>query len=461
MKRRLDLTFAALLVPLDYLALLAAGWLAYTVRFHQLVGVLPIVATLPAMTYFRLLFLVAVGWIVVLAIVGTYRLRQPMSAELGRIFVGASVGVLLLIVLIFFQREFFASRFIIIASWVFAVLILWLVHICVRGVQRLLLRQGIGVRNVVLFGHDATAEAMMRMFRSHPSMGYRIVNAWADVTLDTLAAFDTVLAGGTVDDVIQSDANLSRAQTLQLLDRCAQHGVVFKYAADVFDTHVGNVTFMDLAGVPMIEIKRTPLDGWGRILKRVVDVLGSAVLIIILFIPGLIMALIIKADSAGPIFFQADRVGQGQKKFRLWKFRSMISNAHAMKERLREQNERADGPLFKMHNDPRITRIGRWIRKTSIDEFPQLFNVLLGDMSLVGPRPHEPEEVARYDVSHKKLLTIKPGMTGMAQVSGRSNLTFEDEVRLDTYYIEHWSLGLDMTILVRTPMAILKTDSAA
>jgi exopolysaccharide biosynthesis polyprenyl glycosylphosphotransferase len=461
MKRRLDLILAALLVPFDYAALLAAGWLAYSVRFHQLVDVLPIVATVPSGTYFRLLLLVAVGWIAVMALVGVYRLRQPLSAELGRVFLGASVSVLLVIVLIFFQREFFASRFIIIASWLFAVVILWLVHILIRGMQRLLLRRGIGVRQVVLFGHDATAEEIVRVFRAHPGMGYRVVQAWADVSLDTLAGFETLLTNGRIDEVIQTDPNMPRAQTLQLLERCAEHGVVFRYAADVFDTHAGNVRFMDLAGVPMIEIARTPLDGWGRILKRTLDLIVGLLALLIVLIPGVIVALLIRLDSAGPVFVKLERVGQGQRKFWLWKFRSMINNAHAMKPQLMEHNERRDGPLFKMENDPRITRIGRFIRKTSIDELPQLFNVLGGDMSLVGPRPHEPEEVARYDVRHKKLLAIKPGMTGMAQVSGRSNLSFEDEVRLDTYYIEHWSLGLDLTILVRTPLAVLKTDTAA
>lgn len=461
MKRRIDLTFAALLVPLDYLALLAAGWLAYTLRFHQLVGVLTIVSTVPAGTYARLVLVVAIGWVAVLALVGVYRLRQPLSAELGRLFVGASVSVLILIVTFFFQREFFASRFIILASWVLAVVLLWLVHILVRGVQRLMLRRGIGMRRVVLFGHDATAEAIMRVFRSHPGMGYHIDHAWADVTLDTLTAFDAVLVEGGVDEVIQSDPNLPRAQTLQLLERCAQHGVVFKYAADVFDTNAGNISFMDLAGVPMIEIKRTPLDGWGRILKRTVDLVIGVIVFVIILIPGIIVAIAIKLDSAGPVFIRLERVGKNQRKFRLWKFRSMIKNAHAMKQQLLDQNERNDGPLFKMQKDPRITRVGRFIRKTSIDEFPQLLNVLKGEMSLVGPRPHEPEEVARYEVRHKKLLAIKPGMTGMAQVSGRSNLTFEDEVRLDTYYIEHWSLGLDFAILLRTPMAIVKIDTAA
>ncbi len=461
MKRRLDLLFAGILVPLDYLALLMAGWLAYTLRFHQISGLLPIVNTVPFSVYVRLMLIVAAGWIVVLAIVGAYRLRQPLSTELGRIFLGASTSVLLVIVLIFFQREFFTSRFIILASWIIAVLILWLVHIVVRALQRILLSQGIGARQVVLIGRDQTAEDMVRLFRAHPALGYRITQTWPGVSSVSLSALDQLLATGVVDEVIQTDPNIPKAQTLQLLELSIQHGIIFKFAADVFDTQAGNISFQELAGIPVIEIKRTPLDGWGRILKRAIDMIVGAILFLILLIPGIIVAICIKLDSVGPVFLRQERVGQGQRVFRIWKFRSMIRDAHALRPQLSAQNERSDGPLFKISNDPRITRVGRFIRKTSIDEIPQLLNVLSGDMSLVGPRPHLPEEVARYDARHKKLLAIKPGMTGMAQVSGRSNLSFEDEARLDTYYIEHWSFGLDLTILARTPMAVLRIDTAA
>jgi lipopolysaccharide/colanic/teichoic acid biosynthesis glycosyltransferase len=147
--------------------------------------------------------------------------------------------------------------------------------------------------------------------------------------------------------------------------------------------------------------------------------------------------------------------------FTLYKFRSMVQNAHALKPQMQELNERRDGPLFKIQNDPRVTRIGRFLRKASLDELPQLWNVLKGDMSLVGPRPHEPEEVRQYRAEDRGLLAIKPGITGLAQVSGRSNLLFAEEVTLDTYYIENWSLRLDFQILVRTLIVVFKFRDAA
>lgn len=460
--KRIELVFAALLVPLDYVILLLAAWTAYNLRFHQVAALLPVVNTIPAGTFMKIAAVVAVGWVAVLAMAGVYAIRQPrLSRELGRIFLGASTAVLLVIVLIFFRREFFASRFIIVASWVLAVVYLWLTHAIIRGVQRLLLRQGIGARQIVVFGNDSTTEELLAAFRTRLDSGYHVLRQFPAVSLETLTQLREVLAQDTVDEVLQADTSTSRAQSLQLLELCTEHGVTFKYAADVFETQVGRMITSDFAGVPLIEIRRTPLDGWGRIIKRAVDITGAVIGLVVLIIPGLIVAVFIKLDSTGPIFKRLERVGQGQRRFYLWKFRSMIRDAEALKPQLAEQNERADGPLFKMNNDPRITRVGRWLRKTSIDEFPQLINVIRGQMSLVGPRPHEPAEVARYEQHHKKLLTVRPGMTGMAQVSGRSNLTFEEEVRLDTYYIEHWSLGLDLQILLRTPLAVLKIDTAA
>lgn len=459
--KRSDLFFAGLLVPLDYLALVLAGWLAYSLRFSGLSTLLPVADTIPFGDYMRLVLVVAVFWIAVLAATGVYAVRQTrLSSELGKIFLGASTAVLLVIVTIFFQREFFSSRFIILASWVLAVVVLWLVHSIVRSIQRQFYRRGLGVRELVVVGNDQTTKDLIEMFHTQPTLGYRVVKHLPEVTIDGLAQLDELAQQGTIDEVLQADSSISKAQTLQLIDRCNEHGIGFRYAADIFDTQAGHVDLGDIGGVPVVTIRRTPLDGWGRILKRTVDVAGASVGLLVLAIPGAIIAGLIKADSAGPVLVRLERVGQRQRRFTLYKFRSMIRDAHALKSQLREKNERDDGPLFKISNDPRITRIGRWLRKTSVDELPQLWNVLRGEMSLVGPRPHEPEEVARYETRHKKLLAIKPGLTGMAQVSGRSTLSFEDEVRLDLWYIEHWSLGLDLRIIAQTPAVVFSTKHA-
>ena len=208
--------------------------------------------------------------------------------------------------------------------------------------------------------------------------------------------------------------------------------------------------------IPLIHLKQTPLEGWGIVIKRTFDLLGSGILILLLTPLWILVPLLIKLDSSGPAFYRSKRK-HGEKEFHAHKFRSMIPEAEAMRKSLLSQSERP-GPLFKMKRDPRVTRIGAFLRKTSLDELPQLFNVLKGEMSLVGPRPHLPEEVAQYQRHHQQLFAIKPGLTGLAQVNGRSNLSFEDEVRLDVYYIENWALWLDLKILLKSALVVLKAD---
>ena len=193
--------------------------------------------------------------------------------------------------------------------------------------------------------------------------------------------------------------------------------------------------------------------------KRGMDIVGAA-MGLILGAPLLaLIALAIRLDSPGPIVFRQTRIGIGDRHFEMYKFRSMRKGAEAELERLRELNE-ADGPIFKIHNDPRLTRVGRFLRRTSLDELPQLWNVLRGEMSLVGPRPPLPAEVTRYMEWHKQRLGVRPGMTGLWQVSGRSLLSFDEGVLLDIYYIENWSLWLDFKILLRTIPKALFGDGA-
>ena len=210
---------------------------------------------------------------------------------------------------------------------------------------------------------------------------------------------------------------------------------------------------------PLIEIKKTSLDGWGKIIKREVDILGSFIGLVLLSPLFLIIALIVKADSPGPVFVKLKRVSQ-EKEFGLYKFRSMVKNAESLKKELLEYNERKGSPLFKIKHDPRITRVGRILRKTRLDELPQLINVFKGELSLVGPRPHQPDEIAQYEKHHKRVLLIKSGITGLAQISGSSDLSFEKEVKLDTYYIENWSPKQDIYILIKT-FLVLFTDRSA
>lgn len=461
--KRSELTFSALLVPIDYLMVVAAGLTAYYLRFSSsLTEIREVFYTLPFGEYLNIVFAVAALWIAVFAISGLYVIHgnRRLIDELAKIFIACSTGVMLIIILIFFQRELFSSRFIILAGWVVSIIYVSVGRILIRALQRTLYQRGIGLHAVAIIGRDKTSTDLAAALRQQPALGYRVIDRYESFDDVTRLALATDAAAEGVDEVILADTAMPKESISKLIDFCDEHHIIFKYAADIFDTQASNLEIDALLGIPVVELKRTPLDGWGRIMKRFFDITG-ALFFLILFSPVmLIAAMAVRIGSPGPILVRLERIGYRGKRFQIYKFRSMIVNAHAQKKELLAFNERPDGPLFKMQRDPRITRVGRFIRRTSIDELPQFFNVLVGSMSLVGPRPHEPEEVAQYQKHHRRLLSIKPGVTGMAQTAGRSDLNFEDEVRLDTFYIEHWSLKLDLQILIKTPWAVISPRKA-
>ncbi|TVU62481.1 sugar transferase [Paenarthrobacter nitroguajacolicus] len=214
-----------------------------------------------------------------------------------------------------------------------------------------------------------------------------------------------------------------------------------------------------VAGLPLVHVTTPKLEGMQAIAKRTFDILASSVLLALLSLPMAVVALLIKLDSRGRVLFLQERIGKAGEAFHMYKFRSMRSDAELRLEALKQLSEGND-VLFKMKNDPRVTRIGKWIRRYSIDELPQLFNVLKGDMSLVGPRPPLPSEVAVYEQHEHRRLMVKPGITGLWQVSGRSDLSWEESIRLDLYYVENWSPAQDLMILFRTLRAVLARDGA-
>lgn len=475
--KRIELFFSALLVPVDYLMIVAAGLAAYFLRVGDTVtGIRPVFYALSLSSFASIVLVGALGWLVFFALSGLYTVRvtKRFRDEATAIFLGCSTSVTAVIVLFFFQREFFSSRFIILTGWLFAILFVTVGRLCIRRMQRTLLKNGIGGYRVALVGDAATTRDIIERFTNDPGLGYRVITTAAtidDGSIERLRQLASETVNGSwlrrgrgLDLVIQADPNQTHEATRRLLEFCREHHVAYRYVstfAAVYDLGSPSLVLDEMVGLPMIEVRRTRLDGWGRIMKRTFDVALSALFLVAFSPLYVVVALLIKVDSPGPVFYRSERVGEHGRKFFLFKFRSMVDGAHALKAQLLEQNERQGGPLFKMKNDPRVTRIGRILRRTSIDELPQCINVFRGDMSLVGPRPHEPGEVARYERHQKQLLAIRPGITGLAQVSGRSDLPFGEEARIDISYIEHWSLLLDLIILVRTPRVVLSMKSAA
>jgi exopolysaccharide biosynthesis polyprenyl glycosylphosphotransferase len=311
----------------------------------------------------------------------------------------------------------------------------------------------------------------MRHLVARPELGYSVVGfvdddperANTDIgrfrALGNTSHLSDLLREHGVDEVIITLPSQEHRQIMRLTEYCLQAGVRPLIVPDVYQMSLSRVAVEDVAGIPMLSPHEIRLSPWARAFKRMVDVLGAGIGLLVLSPFLLLIAVLIRLDSPGPPLYRQIRVGRDGRLFSVVKFRSMIRDADQHKEEILHLNEAA-GPMFKIRDDPRLTRMGRFLRRISLDELPQLWNVLRGDMSLVGPRPALPEEVADYTAWQRRRLSTSPGMTGLWQVSGRSDIPFDEMVLLDIYYIENWSPLLDATILVRTvPKVLLGTGA--
>jgi len=463
MKReRRDIFYSLLLVPVDALALLLAGFATWYVRFSVDVPGLRDAGDFPIERLWIALLWIVPSFLIVFAGAGlyaSYRERRFLD-EVFRALLAVSTGILGIIVVLFFRQEVETSRFVLLVGWVAAAVFVVLGRLIVRRIERWQLRRGIGVHRIVMVGGNETGRRLRTMFREHPEMGVRVVASLAGHDIDhLLRELGRAVEAHQPHEVLLTEQSLPQEDVEKMLDFCDEHRLRYKFTPNTFETQATNIGLSTAAGIPIVELKATPLEGWGRVGKRTVDVIGATAGVVVLSPVLLALALAVKLGSKGPVFYRDKRVDR-DRVFKLLKFRSMYDNVDHLRKELMQYNERT-GPMFKIKNDPRVTPVGRFIRKTSLDELGQLFNVIKGDMSLVGPRPHRPDEIAKYERHHRKLLRIKPGITGLAAISGRSDLDFEEEVRLDTYYIEHWSLLLDLKILLRTIPVVLSRKGSA
>lgn len=474
--RRLDLTFTALLLPLDFLAFCAAGITAYALRTSQVfLEARPILQEIPLNSYIFTGLIFSLVWFVLFAVAGLYSTRLRLAwTELGRIALTCTAGVALIIVAIFFRRDWTASRFIVLALWPLTIIYLSVGRLLLRAVRKHLIRIGYGHQRLVIIGQNKVADDIVELYRSQPVLGFTIVRAFRSWSRTTQEEMVKLCKQGAVDGVFLAEPSLSKEKALEVIAFSEEHHLSFRYLADLFAARFTRIEVSTTGGIPMIEVKRTPLDGWGRIAKRIFDI-GVSSLILLLCSPLLIIsAIIIVIQDGFPILFHNERVGESGALFRVYKLRSMWKNQcigpqfsaqvnHdniAFENKLIKEKSIKQGPIYKINGDPRITPFGHWIRRWSVDELPQFLNVLQGSMSIIGPRPHQPREVDGYLARHRRVLDMRPGITGMAQISGRSDLDFEDEIRLDTWYIENWSIWLDFYILLKTPFVVLRKSGA-
>jgi exopolysaccharide biosynthesis polyprenyl glycosylphosphotransferase len=312
----------------------------------------------------------------------------------------------------------------------------------------------------VLVGTPEETARMKQELGTHRASGIEVVAELNlhDTTPQKLSDF---LHEYSVNGVILSAKHAYFEQVECAIRACELEGVEVWLVADFFNTQISRTTFDDFYGRPVLVFRTTPEASWQSVFKQVIDFFGALILVTLLSWLFIAVALVIRLTSPGPIFFRQLRSGLNGRPFTILKFRTMVSDAEQRKQELAALNE-MNGPVFKVTNDPRVTPIGRWLRKFSIDELPQLINVLRGEMSLVGPRPLPVDEVKRFsDMAHRRRLSVKPGLTCLWQVSGRNNVSdFKDWVRLDLEYIDNWSLWLDLKILWRTIPVVLAGTGA-
>jgi exopolysaccharide biosynthesis polyprenyl glycosylphosphotransferase len=470
--KKFELTFAMLQVPIDFAAVALAGFTAYALRFTESMrAIRPVLFNISWNRYWPVVLFVAGLWVIIFALAGLYGTagQRKMAKDLPRIIFACSTGFAGITIYVFFTLQKFDSRFLVLAGWLLSILYVFAGRLIVLGLKRLFYRFGVGLRRTVVIGSQTVAEAIAKSLERYRYSGFKLVGTFARFD----SASESQILALKPDEIIFTDPKANEDEALQAVDFANDQNISFKYSADLFASISTNMTVTTIAGVPIIELRRTRLTGWGRIFKRLFDIIGSILLLILCSPIYLIVSIIILCETGRPVFYKNERVGAYGKKFFTHKFRSMFqkdctgtqfgeSGEEALKKeaKLIEKNNTKEGPVYKIAGDPRVTKFGRFIRKWSIDELPQFWNVFIGQMSLVGPRPHQPREVAKYAKHHKIVLAIKPGVTGMAQISGRSDLSFEDEVKLDAFYIENWNLLIDLIILIKTPFVVLRRKGA-
>ncbi len=456
-----------LLIILDAFLIFISFILAYYFRFRALAFIAA--DTVPVLgQYLNILVFVVLVWLVLFNLIGLYAKKKFVSLidELALLFLGVSLSTLVLLGLLFLYREFWFSRLVIANAWWIALLLLGSLRVALSGFQRFLRLRGWGVKKALILGAGEMGRVLAERISQDKALGYKVIGfldddpvksgkTYHDIpVLGEVSRIKEIIERGKIEEIIIASSRFPAEKVLDIITECEKYGIEFKIVPGILELIASRVDMDELGGVPLLTVSEIQLKGFKALVKRTADVLLSAFGILILSPVFLVFAILVKLTSEGPVLFYQQRVGLDGRTFQMIKFRSMIKDAERLFPKLEPLSE-VEGNLFKMKEDPRITPLGKFMRQFSIDELPQLINVLLGQMSMVGPRPPLPGEVEKYSAWHKKRLRVRPGITGPWQVAGRSLLPFEEMVRLDIFYIENWSLWLDFKILLRTIPVVL------
>lgn len=477
MKNNASLIYNACLIVGDFLALVAAFVAAYILRVK--LDPRPLLQPVGAETYLVIFLTILPFWILIFAWLGLYNasIYEKRFKELSRLLVGSFIGLLFVIFWNFVaDKPIFPARLVPIYGFAFGFLFLLIFRNLARFVRVMLFRQGLGLTHVLLVGNSHMTPELVDWLADERRSGYKIIGVVGQKRtigsreVPIYPSFKQFLEQAESKDIhgiIQTELYTDDLKNVELLSYAQENHVGYRFVPGTTGLFVGNIEVeLFRASVPVVTVHHTALFGWGRVVKRLSDLLCGVVLLIISAIPMVIISICIKLSGGGSIFFRQDRLTRFDQRFKVFKFRTQYAKydgttpeqAFDMMGKPELAKEyRANGDF--LPHDPRVTPIGRFLRATSLDELPQIINVLRGDISMVGPRALIPEELAAYKKRHT-ILSVKSGVTGLAQVSGRRDITFEERRTLDLYYVQNWSLWLDIVILAKTVRAVLGARGA-
>jgi exopolysaccharide biosynthesis polyprenyl glycosylphosphotransferase len=489
--RRTHLLMVGARVAVDGALLVFSFLVAYWMRYNLELGrdVLAPESLLPVSAFVPYIGAYAVITLLAFQMRGLYALpRGATWFDHLRIITGAAlIGVAALTLGALLLNPVLPSRLIFVFLWLATIGTFAVERFAYRQIRMWLWRRGINTRKALVVGAGVAGQRIMKDILERRELGYELSGYVCDdddpaekdwqvpvrsmlgqrngngngpLRLGSVKDVRRIISRQNLHEVIVALPANRHSQILGIIDGCRESGVDFKLVPDLFEMRFNEVRIDALNGVPLIGVKDVALQGFNLVLKRALDILLALGGLLVASPILLVSALLVKATSPGPVIFKQRRVGRGGREFTCYKFRTMHRDAEHRLEELLHLNEMGGNVTFKMKDDPRQTSVGRVLRRTSIDELPQMLNILKGEMSWVGPRPPTPAEVARYSEWHRKRLDVTPGLTGLWQVSGRSELSFDEMVKLDIYYAENWSLAMDTMIILRTIPAVLKREGA-
>ena len=479
MKSNASLIYNSFLVVGDFLALVAAFVGAYILRVS--LDARPIAAQVSAHTYLNVFIVLLPFWLIIFALLGLYNtnIHENRFSELGRLFIGTFIGLMFVVFWNYLSpKPIFPAKLVPIYGFILAFILLVLFRSLARVMRNVLFSFGVGLTRVLIIGNTNLSKELVDSLIDSRHSGYRVLGVVGDSSkftkkypdLPVFNSFDDALSElkkEQIHSIVQTELYADEEKNRAILEYAQTHHIGYRFTPGNTELFVGNLEVeLFRSSVPVITVHQTSLFGWGRIVKRLFDIFIATSLLILLSPLFLIIAACEKLSDGGTVFFRQKRLTRFNHVFKVFKFRTLVTKYNGLSpedgfakmgrpELAIEFRENGDF----LPNDPRFSKLGRFLRKTSLDELPQLLNVIKGDLSLVGPRALVPQELELYQKRHS-ILSVKSGITGLAQVSGRKSISFDERRKLDLYYVQNWSFWMDLVILMKTLRVIVTGQGA-